>query len=134
MMVFGDRKTLRAWGGVAAVLVGALILAGCPTRERAGDIDAGDPVAPDASGTGNGRGTGGGGGTMPTSSNGGSAAQGGSSGGGAQSPDGGAMSEDSGSKMPPPNLQPDFESQTRAFVDGLVDRVFGQHAGSSGAG
>jgi hypothetical protein len=97
------RTNLRAWGVVAAVLVGALTLAGCPTREGAGDVDAGDSVAPDASGTGNGRGTGGGGGAMPTSSNGGSAAQGGSSGGGSQRPDGGAMSEDGGSKMPPPN-------------------------------
>ena len=96
MMVFGHKTTLRAWGGVAAALIGALTLAGCPTRERAGDINAGDAVAPDVSGTGNGQGTGGGGGAMPTASNGGSAAQGGTSGGGSQRPDGGAMSEDGG--------------------------------------
>ncbi len=28
-----------------------------------------------------------------------------------------------GLKMPPPNLQPDFEQQAKTFVDGLVDRV-----------
>ena len=26
-----------------------------------------------------------------------------------------------GLKMPPPNLQPDFEEQAKTFVDGLVD-------------
>ena len=28
-----------------------------------------------------------------------------------------------GLRMPPPNLQPDFEVQAKAFVDGLVDGV-----------
>ena len=28
-----------------------------------------------------------------------------------------------GLKMPPPNLQPDYEEQAKTFVDGLVDRV-----------
>ena len=28
-----------------------------------------------------------------------------------------------GLKMPPPNLQPDFEEQAKTFADGLVDRV-----------
>ena len=26
-------------------------------------------------------------------------------------------------RMPPPNLQPDYEEQARSFVDGLVDGV-----------
>ena len=31
-----------------------------------------------------------------------------------------------GLKMYPPNLQPDFEEQSRAFADGLVDTVLRQ--------
>ena len=30
-----------------------------------------------------------------------------------------------GLKMPQPNLQPDFDDQAKAFVDGLVDQAFG---------
>ena len=37
-----------------------------------------------------------------------------------------------GLKMPPPNLQPDFEEQAKAFVDGLVDRAL--QPVSAGAG
>jgi len=35
-----------------------------------------------------------------------------------------------GVKMPPPNLQPDFEQQARAFVDGLADGVLRQPLGA----
>jgi hypothetical protein len=31
-----------------------------------------------------------------------------------------------GVRMPPPNLGPDFEEQTRSFVDGLADGVLRQ--------
>jgi flavodoxin len=33
-----------------------------------------------------------------------------------------------GLKMPPPNLQPDFEQQAKSFVDSLYDKVFRQPA------
>jgi flavodoxin len=33
-------------------------------------------------------------------------------------------------KMYPPNLKPDFEEQAKTFVEGLVDQVFAQPAGS----
>ena len=35
-----------------------------------------------------------------------------------------------GMKMPPPNLQPDYEEQARSFVDGLVDGVLRQPLGA----
>jgi len=35
--------------------------------------------------------------------------------------------------MPPPNLQPDFEEQARAFADGLVDTVVRQPVRSAAA-
>lgn len=38
-----------------------------------------------------------------------------------------------GLKMPPPNLQPDFEQQARTFVDGLVDGVLQPAAAAAGA-
>ena len=34
-----------------------------------------------------------------------------------------AQSRVLGLKMPPPNLQPDYEEQAKTFVDGLVDRA-----------
>jgi broad specificity phosphatase PhoE len=34
-----------------------------------------------------------------------------------------AQSRAMGLKMPPPNLQPDFEQQAKTFADGLVDKV-----------
>ncbi len=37
-----------------------------------------------------------------------------------------------GLKMPPPNLQPDFEEQAKTFADGLVDRVL--RPGAAGTG
>ena len=36
-----------------------------------------------------------------------------------------------GLKMPPPNLQPDFDTQARSFVDGVVDVALGQPAGAA---
>jgi hypothetical protein len=109
MMLFGHKANLRVRGAMAAVLAGALTLAGCPTIEHAAGVDAGDAVDPDASGGASVHGTGGGGGRMTTSSNGGSSAtggssgKGGSSGGGAQMPDGAAVSGNGGSMAPPPN-------------------------------
>jgi hypothetical protein len=104
MMLFGEETSLRAWVAVAAVLVGALALAGCPTRERGEDVDAGDAVGMDASGAaGNGQGTAGGGGTSTAPANGGSSAKGGSSGGASQLPDAGGTSGNGGSTTPAPN-------------------------------
>jgi hypothetical protein len=37
-----------------------------------------------------------------------------------------------GLKMPAPNLQPDFEKQTKAFADGLMDRVLQPAAAGTG--
>jgi len=37
-----------------------------------------------------------------------------------------------GLKMPPPNLQPSFEAQANAFVDGLVDRALQPAAAGAG--
>ena len=37
-----------------------------------------------------------------------------------------------GLKMPPPNLQPEFEQQAKTFVDGLVDRVMQPGPASAG--
>ena len=34
-----------------------------------------------------------------------------------------AQSRAMGLKLPPPNLQPDYEDQAKRFVDGLVDRA-----------
>ena len=38
-----------------------------------------------------------------------------------------------GLKMPPPNLQPDFEEQAKTFADGLVDGVLQPAAAGTGA-
>ena len=38
-----------------------------------------------------------------------------------------------GLKMPPPNLQPDFEEQAKTFVAGLVESVLQPVAADSGA-
>jgi menaquinone-dependent protoporphyrinogen IX oxidase len=37
-----------------------------------------------------------------------------------------------GIPLPKPNLKPDYEEQTRSFVDGVVDQVFGQPADAGG--
>ena len=37
-----------------------------------------------------------------------------------------------GMKLPPPNLQPDFEEQAKMFADGLVDRVLQPAAAAPG--
>jgi hypothetical protein len=124
MMLLGDKTNLRAWSVVAAVLAGALTLAGCPTRERADEVDASDSHPPDASGVGGHQGIGGTGGTMPPPSIGGSWAQGGSSGGGGGSrmPDGGATAGSGGSTMlPPPNQNCTVAAQCASgfCVDGV---------------
>ena len=39
-----------------------------------------------------------------------------------------------GLKMPPPNLKPDFEDQSREFVDELLDELFPQPVAAGGGG
>ena len=39
-----------------------------------------------------------------------------------------------GLKMPPPNLQPDYEAQTRNFVNAVTDEVFGRSVAGSETG
>ena len=36
-----------------------------------------------------------------------------------------------GLKMPPPNLQPDFDEQARRFVDGILEDVFAEREAAS---
>jgi hypothetical protein len=95
-MFFGDGTNLRSWGAAAGVLIAALTLAGCPTRDAATDVDGEAEVARDASAAKPDAGTGAGGAVAMSS--------GGSTGsGGSRASNGGAPPADAGTKPPPPN-------------------------------
>ncbi len=128
MLFFGDKTNLRMWGAVAAVLVGALTLAGCPTRETGTEMDTGGEVAPDASSAKPDAGTGTAGGGA-TSSNGGASGSGGSrasngglsGSGGSRASTGGAPPTDAGTQPPQPNQACTIAAQCASgfCVDGV---------------